>query len=208
MIIMVWTVFEIVGTIAFAVSGAVVAIRKELDLFGVMVLAVITATGGGMLRDIIIGNVPPMAFRDATYITISLVTAAGVGYYYRYIPRVRHLIQICDALGLGAFTATSATMAITQGWDTLLVVVTLGVVTGVGGGILRDVLAGEIPMIFQKEIYALAAVVGALALYFTHPFLNGSEPMYICFATTVGIRLACLYWGIHLPVVRSCRNEE
>ena len=151
MIMLVWTGFEFVGTIAFAASGAVVAIRKELDLFGVLVLSVITAIGGGVLRDMIIGNAPPLAFRDATYIMISLVTVAVVSYYYRYIHRFRHLLQICDALGLGAFTATSATMAIAQGWDTLLVVVTLGVVTSVGGGIMRDVLAGEIPMIFQKE---------------------------------------------------------
>lgn len=206
MIMLVWTGFEFVGTIAFAASGAVVAIRKELDLFGVLVLSVITAIGGGVLRDMIIGNAPPLAFRDATYIMISLVTVAVVSYYYRYIHRFRHLLQICDALGLGAFTATSATMAIAQGWDTLLVVVALGVVTSVGGGIMRDVLAGEIPMIFQKEVYALAAMVGASVLYFVHPFFSGSAPMYICFAITVGIRLICLYKGIHLPVVRPRRK--
>jgi uncharacterized membrane protein YeiH len=202
MIIIVWTGFEFVGAISFAASGAVLAIRKELDLFGVVVLSVITATGGGILRDIIIGNAPPMAFRDATYIMISMATAIVVSYYYRYIHRFRHLIQIFDALGLGAFTATGAIMAIAHEWNTSVVVVTLGVVTGVGGGILRDMLVGQIPMIFQKEIYALASMAGATVLYFVYPFLDGSIPMYICFVITVGIRLACLHWEIHLPVVR------
>ena len=202
MLMTVWTVFEVVGAVAFAASGAVVAIRKEFDLFGVLILAVITSIGGGLLRDMIIGNVPPLAFRDSTYILISLVSAAAVCCFYSYIHRLRHLLQICDALGLGAFTATSAAMAMTMGWNTLLVVVTLGTVTGVGGGVLRDVLARQIPMVFQKEVYALAAVSGAAALYFSHSFFPGSAPLYISFIITVSIRLVCLYKNIHLPIVR------
>jgi len=198
----VWTIFEVVGMIAFAASGAIIAIRKEFDLFGVLVLASITAVGGGVLRDIIIGNIPPLAFRDATFILICMLTALIVSYYYRYIHRYRNLLQFCDALGLGAFTATSANMAISLGWDTLLLVTTLAFVTGVGGGILRDVLAGEIPLIFQKEVYALAAIVGGCIMYLIHPILPGNMPLYVCFAVTVTIRLTCLYWDIHLPVVR------
>lgn len=178
------------------------AIRKEFDIFGVMVLATITAIGGGLIRDTIIGNVPPLALRDATYIVISLTTAVVVSLYYRYIHRFRNILQICDALGLGAFTATSANMAIVQGWDTLLMTVTLGFVTGVGGGIMRDVLAGEIPLIFQKEVYALAAIVGAGSFYYSHSLLSGNLPLYLCFLVTAGARLCCLYWDIHLPIVR------
>ena len=198
----VWTGFEVIGMIAFAASGAVMAIRHEFDLFGVLVLAVMTAIGGGLMRDILIGNVPPLALRDATFILICIGTALVVSYYYRYIHRFRKLLQFCDALGLGAFTATSANMAILMGWDTLLVVVTVAVITGVGGGILRDLLVGEVPLIFQKEVYALAAVVGSGIMYFVRHELPGNMPLYVCFIATMAIRLGCLYWNINLPVVR------
>lgn len=203
MIVSVWTIFEVVGTIAFAASGAVAAIRKEFDLFGVMILAVITAVGGGLLRDLLIGNIPPLALRDPTYILISLVTAIAVCVYYRHLHHFQHLLQVCDALGLGAFTATSATMAVDKGWDTLLMVVTLGTITSIGGGILRDVLTREIPLIFQKEVYALAAVAGAASLYCLHLRIAGSLLLYVSFLITAGIRLVCLYHNLHVPTVRT-----
>ena len=202
LVITVWTGFEIVGTIAFAATGAIVAIRKEFDLFGVLVLATITAVGGGMMRDIIIGNLPPMAFRDSSYIIISLLTALIVSFYYRYFHRYNSLLQIFDAIGLGAFTATSANIAIKQEWQTLLLVLTVSVLAGAGGGVIRDVLAGRIPLIFQKEIYALASIVGAAVMYFVYPFFPNSISLYLCFFTTVVIRLICLRLDIHLPVVR------
>jgi len=198
----VWTGVEIVGMIAFAASGAVMAIRHEFDLFGILVLATITGIGGGLMRDIIIGNIPPLAIRDSSFILICIATALIVSYYCHYIHRFRNLLQFCDALGLGSFTATSANMALIMGWDTLLMVVTVAFITSVGGGILRDILAGEIPLIFHKEVYALAAIVGGGIMYFLHFLLPGNMPLYISFLATVIIRLCCLYWDINLPVVR------
>jgi uncharacterized membrane protein YeiH len=194
-------VLGIVGTIAFALAGALTGIQKKLDVFGVLMLAITTAAGGGILRDLLIGNTPPVAFRDPTFVMISIVSAIAACLVYRQITRFNHVIQFCDAIGLGAFTAAGANMAIQYDINTPFIMIVLGVTTGVGGGVIRDLFVQEIPFVFRKEIYAVASIVGAACLYSTQSLLPDTAPAYLCFIVTSLIRILSIVYDIHLPVI-------
>jgi len=196
-----WEILEITGTIAFAVAGTLVGIKKRLDIFGVAMLAVTTAVGGGIIRDTLLGNVPPLAFRNPTFIFLSLVVAILVSFYVIPVARRKTMLTICDAVGLGAFTVTGASLALTQGG--VLLVVALGVTTGIGGGVLRDVFVREIPLVFHKEIYAVAAAIGAFSFYGLQLFMNVDHALYPAFMIIVVIRLVSVYYGVNLPRVRE-----
>jgi uncharacterized membrane protein YeiH len=198
------TVFDglgIIGTIAFALAGALTGIQKKLDIFGVLMLAITTAVGGGILRDLLIGNTPPVAFRDPTFVIISIAAAVTACLVYRQITRFNYVIQICDAIGLGAFTAAGAHMAIQYDINTPFIMIVLGVTTGVGGGVVRDLFVQEIPFVFRKEIYAVASIAGAVCLYYTQFVLSETWPMYLCFIVTSVIRILSIIYDIHLPVI-------
>lgn len=166
--VIVW--MDLIGTIAFAISGVMVAAKKNMDIFGVNILAVITATGGGMLRDVVIGVIPPVMFRNPVYVFISVVTANIMFlflYNRREIPMsAKHRERILfwfDTLGLAAFTVDGVMAGVHAGYaDKLFLISFLGVVTGVGGGALRDISANQMPQIFVKHVYAVASVAGAL----------------------------------------------
>lgn len=193
-------VFDIIGTIAFAMAGALTAVQKKLDVFGVFILALTTALGGGVVRDIIISNTPPMAFRNYEFVMISLLSAIFVMFVYKSIDKFNVAIQVCDAIGLGAFTVGGANMAIEFGLNNLLAVTFLAVVTGVGGGIIRDIFVQEIPGVFCKEIYAVAALIGSICFYFIYPYFSMQAAMYVCFIVTTVLRLIAMKYDIHLPV--------
>ena len=161
--------FEIIGTVAFSVSGAMTGLKKNMDIFGVMILGVVTAIGGGVTRDLILGITPPGTFGHPVYAIVATVTAI-----ITFLPAIRRLLTsnqhvhdfvllILDSLGLGVFTVVGIQTAysVSTGRGAFLVVF-VGVITGVGGGVLRDVLAGEKPYIFVKHIYACASIVGAV----------------------------------------------
>lgn len=196
-----WNVFEIMGIVAFAVSGALTGIQKRLDVFGVLVLAITTAIGGGILRDVIIGNTPPLTFRDPTFFIISSVATIGVFFTYRWLDRFKNTIQIFDAIGLGAFTATSANLALQHNLDSLFIVTTVAVITGIGGGVMRDVFVKEIPYVFRQEVYAITTIVGAMIFYYSQMYLSGNIPLYLCFSFTAGLRLCCIKYGWNFPVL-------
>ena len=198
-----WNLFEILGTGAFAASGALTGIRKRFDFFGVLMLALITAVGGGILRDGLMGNLPPLALRFPRYSLLALVTAAAVFLSPRPVQRLERLIQVLDAVGLGAFTAGGGLLAIQRGFGEPFMVVAFGLLTSVGGGILRDVLAGEPPLVFRREIYALASIAGALLLLPLNRRLGVETALYACFALVVSLRLFCVLRGIHLPLARK-----
>lgn len=165
-------VIEVIGTIAFASSGAMVAIKKQLDLLGVIVLGVTTAVGGGMLRDIIIGNVPPSLFRNPIYVLMAFLTVMILFLIVRLNQRIldsrsietyEKIMNIFDAIGLGAFTVTGIDTAMAAGYgDYTFLIIFLGVMTGVGGGILRDIMAGQTPYVLRKHVYACASITGAI----------------------------------------------
>lgn len=194
-------IFDLIGTVAFAIVGAMVGVQKKLDIFGVAVLALATAVGGGIVRDVVISNTPPMAFRNSIYVMVSVFSAVMVMIVHHQVKKFNMAIQICDAIGLGAFAVAGANMAVTSGYNNILTVCFLSVVTAAGGGIIRDIFVGEIPGVFRKEIYAVAALAGALSFYFSYPYVAADTAMYICFVVTTGLRLLALKYEWNLPVV-------
>ena len=195
---MITSILEIIGTIAFAVSGAVVGIRKKMDILGVVTLGIITAVGGGILRDIIIGVVPPTAFRDPIYALIAIAT--GIIAFLPFIRKrinLDHFIWIlADSIGLGAFTMIGVSTGAAT--DNLFLQVFLGVLTGVGGGVIRDICSGDIPMIFVKHFYACPCIIGAIIC----AILNRYDPdlaIVVGFAVILILRLLAAKFKWHLP---------
>ena len=193
-------VFDMIGTVAFAVLGALAGVYKKLDVFGVLILALATAVGGGIIRDVVISNTPPMAFRDPTYVLVSLAGALAAMLLRHQCERFNGAIQVCDAIGLGAFAAAGANMAADCGYYNFLTVSFLSVVTAVGGGVIRDVFIQVLPGVFYKEIYATAAWAGAAVCFFLYPYLSHDAAMYSCFGVTTGLRLLALRYHWALPV--------
>lgn len=162
-------IFEMIGTVAFALSGAMTAIRKKMDIFGVIILGIITAVGGGVIRDIVLGNTPPLTFKNPIYAVIAIITSV-----ITFLPFVRKaafkaqhifdtMLLYIDSLGLAVFTVVGIQTAIlfTDDFNFWLLLF-VGVITGTGGGVLRDVLAGDTPHIFVKHFYATASLIGAM----------------------------------------------
>ena len=172
------SLMELIGTVAFAVSGALVAIEKKLDYYGIIFLAIITAVGGGIIRDIIINLPLPIAIENPLYVIISIASAAVVILFYKLVNKLQMFINIFDAIGLAAFTAIGAKAALSNDVYTPFVVITLALLTGTGGGILRDVFAKEIPFVFRKEVYAVASIAGAVAFLISHMYLDFPMPMF------------------------------
>ncbi len=197
---------ELIGTVAFAISGAVTAEHKRMDLFGVAILGLTTAVGGGVLRDLILGNTPPVTFRDPIY----ALTALGVSIIV-FIKPIRHylmgnhrhmtaLLQLSDSLGLALFTVSGVQVAYGLGrTDSLFLLTFVGVVTGVGGGVLRDILAGSTPYIFVKHVYASAALAGALLCAAIWPAVGQDAAMLTGFSVTLLIRLLSAHYRWSLP---------
>lgn len=195
---MITYILEIIGTIAFSVSGAVVGIKKKMDILGVATLGIITAVGGGILRDIIIGVVPPTAFRNPAYTLIAI--AVAVLAFFPFVSRkinLDHFIWIlADSIGLGAFTMIGVTSG--TAFNNLFLEVFLGVLTGVGGGVIRDICSGDIPMIFVKHFYACPCIIGAIIC----AILNRYDPdlaIVVGFAVILILRLLAAKFKWHLP---------
>ncbi len=167
-------IMEWIGTIAFAVSGALVAIGCSLDLFGVLIIGCVTAVGGGIVRDLLIGNIPPQIFFNPYMLLVAIVTALAV-FIIAYINRdkfqnfrgkIENINNIFDAVGLAAFSVAGMEVARVAGYaDNMVLTITLGVMTGVGGGVLRDVLVNEKPYVLTKHIYAVASILGCCVYY-------------------------------------------
>lgn len=145
---------EIIGTIAFAISGALLAIKKDMDYYGIVFSAIITAVGGGIVRDVLINESLPTSLANPIYIIISIVSAGLTIIFYKKVIYLNKILLISDTIGLGAFTAIGAQVAIMNDLYQPFVIITLAVLTGTGGGVIRDVFAKEIPFVFQKEVYA------------------------------------------------------
>jgi uncharacterized membrane protein YeiH len=153
---------DLVGVAVFAASGGSAAVAKRLDVFGVVFVGCVAALGGGILRDIVINQSPPLAFADWRYGATAAGASLLVFFYHPHLVRIRRFVLLLDAAGLGLFTATGTLKALDVGVP-LVGACILGMVTGIGGGLLRDLLTGEIPVVLRSEIYAVAALVGAVA---------------------------------------------
>ena len=203
----VWlTIFDMIGTIAFAASGALTGIRKHMDIFGITILGLSTATAGGIIRDVILGITPPSTFQDPTAAMVAIATAIFV-----FLPPVRRrLLQssriyelvmlVMDSFGLGAFTVIGVQKAHTSVPNPgLYLCVFMGVLTGVGGGILCDVMAGETPGVFIKRIYASASIAGALLCCFLWGRVPAPLAMLAGAALIIVIRFLAAHYHWRLP---------
>lgn len=193
-------VFTFLGIIAAAISGTLVGLKKELDLFGVLCLSVATALGGGIIRDVMIGNLPPVAFVQPIYFFISILAALFTCMFFERIHKLQVVIMLSDAVGLGVFTAIGANAAITHHMDGSFLVVSMGVITGIGGGILRDICAQDIPYVFRKEIYAIPSILGAISFLITYEMGSHILAFYICLLVTFVIRVVTFIYNVHFPV--------
>ncbi len=200
-----WFVFEVMGTLAFALSGALVGLTAKMDIFGITVLAALTAVGGGMIRDVLIGVTPPLALSDSRWLLIAIVVAFIVSFAWR----VRFhgtgrkvsiaFYNFCDTVGLAAFTVTGATLGLEKFPNNrCLLPIMLGLVTAVGGGILRDLLAQRVPSVLRVDFYAAAALCGAAALCAMWPRMDHGEAARLAFAVVVILRICAIRGGWHL----------
>lgn len=202
------SILEILGTIAFAASGALVAIRRHFDLFGVIIIGVTTAVGGGILRDIVIGSHPIAAFRSPVSMCVSAFVSLGVfifiylsgGNDEKLIKVYDKTMLILDTVGLGIFTITGITAAMRKaGNDNVFLMAFSGVITGVGGGVLRDVLVNKKPEIFTKNIYAVASVAGAICFLVIFGRVSFMPSCIISFSVTCALRLLSVKFDWNLP---------
>ena len=205
-------ILEIIGTIAFAISGALVAVKVRYDVFGVAVVGAITAVGGGIMRDILIGKIPPTIFSKFYIILIAIVASFIVfivAYYKRknfdiVKERIEQVNNIFDAIGLAVFTVMGMQIAFENGFEeNLFLCVTIALLSAVGGGLLRDVLTETQPYIFKKHIYALASIVGAL-LYYACEVLIGIQVLsaVVGIVFIIGIRILATKYRWSLPKVK------
>jgi uncharacterized membrane protein YeiH len=193
-------VIDILGTFAFAVSGAFLAMQKRLDPFGVLVLSFVTAIGGGTLRDIMIGNLPVSWLQNETGIIVILVAAVTTMFFGQYPRHLTTALFLFDAMGLGLFTIIGIELALEKGFSPG-VCVALGTVTACFGGVLRDVLLNEVPLVFRKEIYALACIAGGVIYLILKPLRldeNVSKAISIFFIFIV--RLVAVRYKLFLPL--------
>jgi uncharacterized membrane protein YeiH len=194
---------DFTGTFAFAISGALVAVRHRLDLFGVQCLSFAAATAGGIVRDVLLGAVPPVSLVDWRYLALS--SLAGLLTFYRstLVERMRNPVQVFDAIGLGLFAVLGTSKALAAGLGPVGAVV-LGVLSGIGGGIARDVLVAQIPNVLRRELYAVAALVAALVVVGGHALALPGEAVAVVAATACfGLRLMAIRRGWRLPVAGS-----
>ena len=200
---------DLFGTAVFAISGAMAAGRKSMDIFGVVVLAMDTALGGGTLRDVIISRQEVFWILDSVYIFVALSAGVLTFATARIVRLPREVLIITDALGLATFTVIGAQRAIESGAGATAAVI-MGVMTGVVGGMMRDLLVGQIPLVLRKEIYATASLVGAVTFVLMNRFLTISAAgMIVPIIIVIAIRLATIRWNLSLPVFRmDARQEE
>ncbi len=188
-----------IGTFVFGVSGGILAVRKQMDLFGILVLSVVAALGGGMMRDVLLGHTPPATFNDWRYIAVAASAGVLIFADHGRVGRWQSLIVTFDAAGLGLFTVTGTVAALDAGLSSVASAL-LGMLTGIGGGVLRDVLAGEVPFVLRKEIYALASLLGALIIIGagqTH--LLGTTANIVAAVATFSLRVVSVWRGWNIP---------
>ena len=197
---------EMIGTVAFAASGALTAMRKKMDLLGVIVLGVVTAVGGGMIRDILLGISPPLAFRNPLAVIVAIAVSVIL-----FIPWVRHdlmhnqrlfdtVLLVMDSIGLGVFSVMGIWNALDFSPErSTFLLVFVGVMTGVGGGVLRDILAGNTPYIFVKHVYACASLLGATVCALLWRVVPNYVAMLTGMLCVLILRLLSAYFRWNLP---------
>lgn len=209
---------ETLGTIAFAVSGAIEAMKKQMDLLGVIVLGMVTAIGGGVIRDIVTGEIPPIAFQNPTQAKVAIVVSVVVFFLAMFLTRhdiltnvswANAVLFISDAMGLAAFTILGIRFVQERiGNDNFALLLFVGVITGVGGGLLRDIFAGNVPYIFRKHIYATASIFGALMYLWLDKILSELWAVFFSMVCIIVVRILASHFKWNLPRVEILEKEK
>ena len=204
---------EILGTIAFAISGAIKGVRNKMDVFGVCVLGLITAVGGGIIRDLILGNTPPITFIKPRYALIAIITSIII-----FLPFVRKFLVhhkrgydlcllITDTLGLATFSVIGVQVAYAGFSSNMFLLIFVGVITGVGGGVLRDMMSKNIPDIFVKHFYASASILGVILTCVLWKPLGETPAMIIGFVVIVALRFLAARYHWNLPSIHDDNTD-
>jgi len=192
---------DILGTIAFAISGVLVAINKKMDLFGILIIAFVTAVGGGTLRDIMIGDTPVSWMRDITYTYVILTSAIVAILLRNKIDYLRTSLLLFDTIGIGLYTLVGIEKGINVGLHPIICIA-LGTITASFGGVMRDILCNEIPVIFRKEIYATACILGGIAYFLLSELpIENNIVFVIAGIVVIVIRLLAVRFKISLPTI-------
>ena len=200
------TALDLIGTFVFGLSGAMLAVRRGLDVFGVAVLAVAAGLSGGMIRDMALGATPVAAFASHAYLLATLAAAVCVWFGHRTIERMSRPVMVLDALGLGLFAVSGARKALEHGLDPLPAMV-MGILTAVGGGMVRDILVAEVPRVLREEVYALAALLGAGVVVAGQAI--GLDPTLVAAVGAIAaaaIRILSVLRGWQVPRAPGSRN--
>lgn len=210
-------IIEIIGGFAFALSGAITAIQRQLDVFGVIAIGITTASAGGMIRDVILGHFPPRIFYSYEYLIICVLTSLAV-FVIAYIAKgkfsinlnlINHIDNIFDAIGLGLFSVLGVGFGLEEGYaGNAVFCIFLGTITGVGGGIFRDIMSLSVPLIFRKHIYAMASVLGSTTYYFM--MINGSGEVWsitVAMILTFVLRMLATIFKWSLPRINLYDEE-
>lgn len=194
-------VLEIIGTFAFAISGIRLAAVKHFDLFGLYIVGLATAIGGGTIRDVLLG-IRPFWFNDLVPLLVVLVSLVLFYFFHRLVNRIAGTIFLFDTIGLGIFTLLGMTKALDYGCSYIIAII-IGTITGAGGGVIRDICINEEPLIFRKEIYALACIVGGIVYYvFAVWSFNPAIYKIGCMASVIIVRLLATKYHWQLPKVK------
>ncbi|GHF09923.1 trimeric intracellular cation channel family protein [Streptomyces spiralis] len=199
---------DLVGIFVFAISGALLAVRKNFDVFGIAVLAEVTALGGGLFRDVMIGAVPPAAFTDLGYFLTPLLATVVVFFLHPHVERIQAAVLVFDAAGLGLFCVSGTTKAYDYGLG-LTASATLGMATAVGGGVLRDVLANEVPSLLRwdRDLYAVPAIVGATMVVLCIHY-DALTPLTTALAVVTAFVLRLLAMRFHWRAPRAWNRRS
>lgn len=199
---------DLVGTFVFALSGASAAVKRRLDLFGVLILSFVAGNFGGITRDLMIGAVPPAAISDWRYLAVSLLAGIITFCWFAGIDRLRSSVLVFDGAGLALFAVAGTEKALTFGLDPIMAAL-LGMLTGIGGGMVRDVLIAEVPIVLRADLYAVAALAGGAVVVLGHVLHVPSTPTTIVGAALcLGLRLIAIRRGWHLPLARPHMRSD
>ena len=215
-----WIIYitEILGTIAFSASGAMIGIQRRLDLFGIVFLSVITSFGGGTIRDIILGHFPPRMFYNFEFLAVAVVVSVAV-FILTYVNKVKvakhvetfeFIKNLIDAVGLAAFSIAGVEITMAAGYaDNVVLCILMGMTTGVGGGILRDTMTRTVPYVFIKHVYAMASLVGSLLFYILiRVGVNNAASLLISIGFIVVVRVLAAKYKWSLPRIHSNKEEK
>ena len=192
---------DILGTIAFAISGVLVAMSKRMDPFGVFIIAFVTAVGGGTLRDVLIGETPVFWMTDMTFIGVIALSTLVAVVFRNQLKHLRKSLFLFDTIGIGLYTVIGIEKGLNAGLNPA-VCIALGTMSACFGGVIRDILCNEIPVIFRKEIYATACIIGGITYFTLNEFINDQNLIFvIALSVVISIRLLAVIFKISLPSI-------